>query len=763
MKFTKYTWIAGLLLLNSISLSAQVNDDFSDGDFTNSPVWSGDSDEFEVDAMQELHLIAPANEGESYLSTPSISINNAQWDIHVRMDFNPSSSNRSYIYLTSDQPDLEGELNGYFVMIGNTADEISLYRQDGSSTIKIIDGTDDLVDVDPVEVAVRVTRDDQGNWELSADVGLTGSFTSQGNVLDDTYTSSSYFGVRCDYTSTRSELFWFDDIVVTGDGVIDDVLPELNDVVALDENTLELQFSEALDPSSAENVNNYTLLPSTLPVSASADGATVVLEFLDPFPENQELSIEVSGVMDPAGNTLVTTTVEFMYVVIGIGLERSVVINELMADPNPSLGLPEAEYIELYNPSDSAYDLSDWNLQNSADDEFLENYILLPGEYVIICDDGFQSAFEGYGATLAVSTLTALSNTGDDLRLYNANGMLIDSVNYDISWYGGEPFDDGGYSLERVNPTLPCDNPTNWIPSQAVPGGTPGTENSLFIPADTESPQLIHIEVIGENLIILQFNEGMDELSLITGSYSIPGINSLVPQPITDITQVALLAEPGFVGGESYALTVDDVQDCSGNTIETEIIEFFISPQAAEGDLIINEIMADPTPAIGLPEAEYLELYNRSGFTFDLENWVLRNTTTDMILGEFVIAPGEYVILCDEDESDAFTTSGSVLAIPSFSSLNNGGDDLYLIDPEGVTIDEVAYSSAWYNDPLRDDGGYSLERINPDRPCSDGNNWRASTAVQGGTPGSANSVLDLSPDETAPSPVSLLINGTQQL
>jgi hypothetical protein len=119
--------------------TGQITDNFSDGDFTNNPGWSGDASKFVVQSNQ-LRLMAPAVNDVAYLSTPSTAINNASWEFFVHLDFDPSGSNYTDVYLTSDNAVLSGSLTGYFVRIGNATDEVSLYRQNGNTKAKIIDG-----------------------------------------------------------------------------------------------------------------------------------------------------------------------------------------------------------------------------------------------------------------------------------------------------------------------------------------------------------------------------------------------------------------------------------------------------------------------------------------------------------------------------------------------------------------------------------------------------------------------------------------------
>ena len=121
-----------LFLLTPVLGFGQFIDDFSDGDFTANPVWSGETSNFEVDGAQKLHLNAPAESDTSYLSTSSEAIDDATWEFYVEYAFNPSSSNVARVYLVSNNANLQEPLNGYYVRVGGeTEDRISLYRQDG--------------------------------------------------------------------------------------------------------------------------------------------------------------------------------------------------------------------------------------------------------------------------------------------------------------------------------------------------------------------------------------------------------------------------------------------------------------------------------------------------------------------------------------------------------------------------------------------------------------------------------------------------------
>jgi len=204
----KYFFIFILFSLPYVSF-AQFTDDFSDGDFTTNPTWIGHNGNFEIDSLNQLHLNDTIT-NTSYLTTESKAIINGVWEFEIKMDFSSSTSNYSKVYLISNNVNLTSSLNGMYVRIGGesgTIDDVSLYVQNGSSTLKIIDGIDGIAAIDP-DLKIKVTRDSIGNWELFVDT--SNQYILQGSAFENSITTSNYFGIYCKYTSTRSDLFWFD-------------------------------------------------------------------------------------------------------------------------------------------------------------------------------------------------------------------------------------------------------------------------------------------------------------------------------------------------------------------------------------------------------------------------------------------------------------------------------------------------------------------------------------------------------------------------
>lgn len=172
---------------------------------------------------------------------------------------------------------------------------------------------------------------------------------------------------------------------------------------------------------------------------------------------------------------------------------------------------------------------------------------------------------------------------------------------------------------------------------------------------------------------------------------------------------------------------------------------------AARYDVVVTEIMADPTPVVGLPNAEYIEIKNVSATPFNLNGWRLSDATgTATITASFVLQPDSIAILCATSSAAALSVYGRTLAVASFPSLDNDGDVLTLRSPQNKVIHSIAYTTAWYGNEAKKDGGWSLEMMDTKNPCGGKDNWKASVNNLGGTPGKINSVNGPNTDATPP-------------
>ena len=195
---------------------------------------------------------------------------------------------------------------------------------------------------------------------------------------------------------------------------------------------------------------------------------------------------------------------------------------------------------------------------------------------------------------------------------------------------------------------------------------------------------------------------------------------------------------------------VNNVKDLAGNIVHDSKVNFsFYIPQ--QYDIVIEEIMADPSPQVALPDADWIELKNTSSFPINLRGWKLSDLRGQTgLMPDFILQPDSFVVVCTGSAVSALSSFGKVISVTNFPSLDNEGDLISLISSSGKTIHSVKYTSAWYQNELKKDGGWSLEMIDTRNPCSGINNWKSSTGISGGTPGKKNSIDGVNLDETAP-------------
>lgn len=184
--------------------------------------------------------------------------------------------------------------------------------------------------------------------------------------------------------------------------------------------------------------------------------------------------------------------------------------------------------------------------------------------------------------------------------------------------------------------------------------------------------------------------------------------------------------------------------------VSGQVIDYPGSPNrdapVSAGDVIISEIMADPTPAVALPVKEYIELHNRSGDTVSLKGWRLSDGNSNSLFPEVSIVPGGWLIVCQAQDTALFARYGNTAGLKSFPALTNEGKTILIRDAYMNLIHGVKYSSDWYGDVLKSGGGWSLEIVDPSYPFHEKGNWKASVSPSGGTPGAGNSVTGNNPD-----------------
>lgn len=271
---------------------------------------------------------------------------------------------------------------------------------------------------------------------------------------------------------------------------------------------------------------------------------------------------------------------------------------------------------------------------------------------------------------------------------------------------------------------------------------------------DTVPPQVLKVTAdrYSQQKLTVQFSEGVTENALDVSHYTV--LESLTHPTICRFMDeqqrcVELTFAADFTEREVNHLIIEEISDLSGNMMQDILFPFYFY-EIRRNELVISEIMADPSPPVGLPASEYVELHNRLPFNITLNSWTLRIGTNDRTLTDVTIPANGEVVIVSAATLDLWDSTLNLCAVNSFS-LTDDGQKLSLISDEGEVIHHVAYKKTWHRNPLKRDGGWSLEMMDTGNPCAAADNWDSAAAQEGGTPGTRNSVTIDNKDVTRPS------------
>ena len=733
------------LILPLLAFS-QVQEDFTDGDFTTNPAWTGTASTFNVNASNQLQLNDIAT-NSSYLVIPHnlSSIANKEWRFYAKQSFAGSSSNFSKIYLTAASSDLSTNPDGYYLLLGEslTTDAVRLYKSVGGTSTEICAGTAGAI-ASSANLGIRVVRDNAGNWDLYVDYSGGTNYVFQSTGTDASSLVGTHAGFMCVYTSSNATKFYYDDIYI-GDEIVDTQAPTVSSTSVINATNVDLLFNEAIDQTTGETASNYVINPANVVVSATRDASNFALIHLSlqtPLVNGASNEVTISNVEDISGNSVVHNAI-FTFLQAQTPVKGDVIINEFMSDPSPVLGLPEYEFVEIYNRSNKIFNLNGWKIGDNASDGTIGNAWLIPGEYKILCG---STVIDSFLNSVSVTSFPSLNNAGDDIVLKDNNGLILDKISYTDLWFQDEIKKDGGYSIELINPNDPCSDETNWKASNAVLGGTPSLQNSIYdLTPDTQAPSFKTLLATAPNLLEVTFSEGLDSLSLVNALIDFNPNLTIINTALTESfpKSVTYTFQENLVGSQIYQVTMSNVADCWTNT--TNLSGTFVLPETPmSGDLVVNEILFNPITS----GYDFIEIRNNSAKWIDLYNLQIGNFDNDTVSNlktiteHFILKQGEYAVLTSDSLSQLqvypFAIPGRFIQM-SLPTLNNDSGTVYLVN-NLIVLDKVSYLEDWHFQLLDNFDGKSLEKIDPNGSSNDANNWHtAAEAVSFATPGSQNS------------------------
>jgi len=353
-----------------------------------------------------------------------------------------------------------------------------------------------------------------------------------------------------------------------------DYIPlEIDNITVTSATTIDLDFNQDLETTSAETESNYIInFGRGIPTSAvqSGNNASIITLTISNPLVNNTYEITINNVTNTNGNATtsgLTTNAQFEVATS----RRQIVINEIFADPSGTndpdpLVLPTDEFVELYNTTSEAIDLTDFKLSEGV----IGNFVLDPNSFVILTSTSDVANYQSFGDVIGVSSWNILTNGGEQLILRDNLGNQVDSLSYDLTWYQDVKKEDGGWTLEQINPEQICSDENNWRASVSSSGGTPGTKNSVYNNSpDITGPNISAINVNSPTQITVIFDEIIDNSSVASVNFSLENgltvSNASLNLPYGK--SITLTLSSAMTSGTIYNLTISNLKDCVGNAI----------------------------------------------------------------------------------------------------------------------------------------------------------------------------------------------------
>lgn len=398
------------------------------------------------------------------------------------------------------------------------------------------------------------------------------------------------------------------------------------------------------------------------------------------------------------------------------------VISEVQITGGP--GKTTNDFIELYNPTESAINLNGYRLVKRTKTGTSDILIKSWTDDIFVPAHGFYLwANSGYVDIPVMPDASTTASIADDngiaLRFGpNDTGEIIDS----LAWGDCQNI----FAEKNTTSTLPA-NPGFNQSLERKPGGESGNGqdtndnyNDFFFqdlphPQNSQSPVKPPISqgpICGNG--IKEEGEECDGNDLDNQTCQSRGFSIGTLSCNLNCTFNTSACSSGGSGGGSYILTY----------------------QPQSGDVVINEIF--PEPDLQKDENEWIEIYNKTNQTIDLTEWTIEdNTGQPKSLSNRILAAKSYCLL-NKGEHFSF-------------SLNNSGDIL-ILKYKGQIIDQVTYGD--FEDGNLEDNAprpgksKSISRNSESQDTNnDKNDFSLSKNV---TPGAVNEIeLFFQPDENS--------------
>ena len=673
----------------------------------------------------------------------SFDLKNGNWD--------PSSANAFYIMLYNEENNTIG--NGYAVGVNATGstDLVSLWKVKNGEPDEIL--TQTAFDWDASQtVRVSILRWAGGLWQINATDMHSGE-SKTAEFTDREFLQIEKIALFFRYSVTRSGQLWFDNYLVAGSNTP----PFIEMAKPIAANRFQVNFNKP--------VNTAGISPSNFSLFDSENNEFEILsvDILNP----KELIIEAPHSKDTLLRVVAENIAElddgqsetssFTFENVLTAEIHDVIFTEIMADINPvPAQLPAQRYVEIHNRSDKNIQLRNWVYYVRDRGWTIPSKIIRPGEYLVMCGNNFADEFEDKSKLLVFPRFPDILVGGVNQRISSPHNLIIDEVHHDLSWYADSDKQRGGYSLERIDLDRLCNHYGNWIATNDPRGGTPGEINSVNgHNPDNEIPVIIGVSALSLKKIEVFFNKPMDTLSSVSlSNYSIEGISIHSANYQKETFSVLLNLKTPIKSRTDYRLTVRRLSDECSNVLNIASVPFAFQEIYAN-DIVINEVLFNSYTG----GANFVELYNRSGFTIDLSQLKFASRSNKHELRAIydispVPAPfenGQYLAFSPNIEAVAefyhIPYPENMFEVERLPAYYNTSGNVVLLNQSNQVIDEFAYHHEMHSEWFSDVKGVSLERLSTNKPTNEHANWKSATSWVGyATPGYENSQTETDKD-----------------
>lgn len=436
------------------------------------------------------------------------------------------------------------------------------------------------------------------------------------------------------------------------------------------------------------------------------------------------------------------------------------------------------EFIELFNSRGEFQDVSGFRLDGNIKYTFPAGTVIPGGGFVVVAryPADVQSV---YGLTGVLGPFTNnLPNNNGTVRLISQGGGVLLETEYDSVAPWPVAADGAGHSLVLARPSYGENNPQAWSASDAI-GGSPGRLDPVTLDplrnvvineflAHTDDPEVDYIELYNHSSQPVEISGCVLTDDPTTNKFIIPPGTQIPARGFVHYPQntlnFSLSAEGETIYLKNPARTrVLDAVRFGGqeNGVATGRYpdgadQFYRlnakTPGATNAgvrvsQIVINELMYAPLSLED--DDQYVELYNRGGSSVNLGGWKLDDAIGFTFPSNTVLAADNYLVVA-RNAAHLRTnypnlTAGNTLG--DFSGkLSGRGERLGLTMPDTVVstndigvvvtnlihiaVDEVTYGTGGRWPHWADQGGSSLELIDPHSDHRMPSNWADSDETQ---------------------------------